>query len=135
VLGGLVFQELSRQYLKEFGTDWARKAPLELVNLDRTQSETDQEGLNRVVLLSRVLPSDVTIGYEDLRHLVLKSINGETIRSLSEVPEALKKAKQGVHRIEFTGDPSVMFLDAKAVEAVAPMLQRSYGLPALSRLP
>jgi S1-C subfamily serine protease len=135
VLGGLVFQELSRQYLKEFGADWARKAPLELVNLDRTQGETDQEVAERVVLLSRVLPSDVTIGYEDLRHLVLKSINGETIHSLSEIPEALKKAKLGVHRIEFTGDPSVMFVDAKAAESVAPMLQRSYGLPALSRLP
>jgi hypothetical protein len=135
VLGGFVFQELSRQYLKEFGTDWARKAPLDLVNIDRTQSETDQEALNRVIVLSRVLPSDVTIGYEDLRHMVLKAINGQAIHRLLDIPEALKKSQQGVHRFDLIGDPSVVFLDAKAAEAVAPTLQRSYGLPALSRLP
>lgn len=135
VLGGLVLQELSRQYLKEFGADWPRKAPLELVNLDRTQGEADNGALKRVVVLSRVLPSDLTVGYEDLRHLVLKAINGQTINGLSDVPEALKKAADGVHRIDLTGDPSVLFLDAKAAEMAGPALQRSYGLPALSRLP
>jgi hypothetical protein len=135
VLGGLVLQELSRQYLKEFGADWARKAPLDLAHIDRTQSESDEESRRHVVVLSRVLPSDVTVGYEDLRHLILKAINGQTIKDLSDVPESLKKAVNGVHRIELSGDPSLIFLDAKAVEAVGPALQRSYGLPALSRLP
>jgi S1-C subfamily serine protease len=134
VLGGLILQELSRQYLKEFGADWPRKAPMDLVNIDRTQGETDGEVRQRVVVLSRVLPSDVTVGYEDLRHLVLKSVNGQAIGSLSDVPEALSKSERGVHRLEFLGDPSVIFLDAKAVEAAGPSLQRSYGLPALSRL-
>lgn len=135
VLGGLVLQELSRQYLKEFGADWSRKAPLDLVNIDRTQSENEQETRRRVVVLSRVLPSDVTVGYEDLRHIILKAINGQTINDLADVPESLKKAVNGVHKVELSGDPSVIFLDAKAVEAVGPALQRSYGLPALSRLP
>ena len=135
VLGGLVLQELSRQYLKEFGADWARKAPLELVNLDRTQGETDQESLKRIVLITRVLPSDVTVGYEDLRHIVVKAINGYPIKSLSDVPESLNKAVNGVHKLELTGDPSLVFLDAKAVDIAGPLLQRSYGLPALSRLP
>lgn len=134
ILGGFVLQELSRQYLKEFGAEWFRKAPLDLVHIDRTQSETDQEEKSRVVVLTRVLPSDVTIGYEDLRHLILKKINGEAIKDLTDVPKALLKAKGGVHRIELGGDPSLIFLDVKAAEAVGPSLQRSYGLPALSRL-
>lgn len=134
VLGGLVFQELSRQYLKEFGSDWQRKAPLELLNIDRTQSETDNETRKRVVILTRVLPSDVTVGYEDLRNLVLQKLNGETINSLSDVPAALLKARDGVHRLEFTGDPSLIFIDAQAAEAVGPTLQKSYGLPNLSRM-
>lgn len=134
VLGGLVFQELSRQYLKEFGSDWQRKAPLELLNIDRTQSETDNETRKRVVILTRVLPSDVTVGYEDLRNLVLQKINGEVINGLSDVPKALLKARNGVHRVEFTGDPSLIFIDAKSAEAVGPSLQKSYGLPALNRM-
>src|SRR5437868_14309267 len=39
VLGGLIFQELSRQYLKEWGPNWQREAPQRFVYLDRFQSE------------------------------------------------------------------------------------------------
>ncbi len=39
ILGGLVLEELSRQYLKEWGPDWAKKAPEDLVYLERHQSE------------------------------------------------------------------------------------------------
>ncbi len=134
VLGGLVLQELSRQYLKEFGADWSHKAPLDLVHLDRTQGETNEDGVKRIVMLTRVLPSDVTVGYEDLRHIIVKSINGEAINSLADVPKSLEKATDGLHRIQLSGEPSLLFLDAKSVEAVGPALQRSYGLPALSRL-
>jgi S1-C subfamily serine protease len=134
VLGGLVLQELSRQYLKEFGADWGRKGPMELVQLDRVQSELPDTGIKRAVVLTRVLPSDVTVGYEDLRNLLVTAINGMPLTSLADVPKAMEKATDGLHRIGLKGDPSLIFLDAKAAEATGPALQRAYGLPALSRL-
>jgi hypothetical protein len=66
VLGGLIFQELSRQYLKEWGSNWQREAPQRLVYLDHFQSELFPEGNRRVVILSQVLPANSTIGYDDL---------------------------------------------------------------------
>ena len=39
VLGGLIFQELSRQYFKEWGGNWQKEAPQRFVYLDRYQSE------------------------------------------------------------------------------------------------
>jgi S1-C subfamily serine protease len=134
VLGGLVLQELSRQFLKEFGADWSRKAPLELVQLDRVQSELPDEGIKRAVVLTRVLPSDVTVGYEEIRHVQVTAINGMPLTCLADVPTAMAKAVDGLHRIELKGDPSLIFLDAKAVESSGSLLQRAYGLPALSRL-
>jgi len=134
VLGGLVLQELSRQYLKEFGADWSRKAPMELVQVDRIQSELPEDGIKRVVVLTRVLPSDVTVGYEDLRNLLVTAINGMPLTCLADVPKAMAKATDGLHRIELKGDPSLIFLDATAAEANGQALQRAYGLPALSRL-
>src|SRR5690606_19718695 len=44
ILGGMVLQELSRQYLKEWGPDWQKKAPEELIYLDRAQNELFPEG-------------------------------------------------------------------------------------------
>jgi S1-C subfamily serine protease len=134
VLGGLVLEELSRQYLKEFGADWLHKAPLELVNLDRTQGENAEEKRTRIVILTRVLPSDLTVGYEDLRHQVVTAINGQPLSSLDDVPKALEKALDGLHKVELVGDPSVVFLDAKGVQSIGAELQKSYGLPALNRL-
>ena len=67
VLGGLIFQELSRQYLKEWGPNWQREAPQRLVYIDHFQSELFPERNRRVVILSQVLPANSTIGYDDTR--------------------------------------------------------------------
>jgi len=48
VLGGLIFQELSRQYLKEWGGNWLREAPQRFVYLDHFQSELFPEGRRRI---------------------------------------------------------------------------------------
>jgi hypothetical protein len=39
VVGGLVFQELGRQYLREWGAGWEKRAPQRLLYLDRFQHE------------------------------------------------------------------------------------------------
>lgn len=134
ILGGLVFQELSRTFLKEFGADWARKAPQDLVHLDAIQSEMEEDPRKRVVFLSRVLPSQVTIGYESLRFQAVRSINGVALQSLADLPKALTQAKDGVHRIEFTSEPFQIFVDAAGAEQSIPDLQRSYRIPAMQRL-
>ena len=71
MLGGLIFQELSRQYLSEWGTNWLKEAPQRFVYLDRFQSELFPDGNRRVVILSQVLPANSTIGYDDLAYLTV----------------------------------------------------------------
>jgi S1-C subfamily serine protease len=134
VLGGLVLQELSRQYLKEWGNDWVKKAPENFVYFDRQQAELFPDGPRKLVFLSRVLPSSATVGYEDLRTLVVKRINNVELQGLEDIPGALEKAADGMHKVEFDGDPTAIYLDAKAVADEAPNLMRQYRLPALQRL-
>lgn len=134
ILGGLVLQELSRQYLKEWGADWQKKAPDELVYLDRAQEELFPDGAQKIVFLSRVLPSDATVGYEDLNHLIVTEINDVPLRSLADVPGALGKANNGTHKIEFSTDPSVIYLDSQQVAISEEILAKTYRLPALKRL-
>ena len=134
IIGGLVIQELSRQYLREFGADWQKRGPEDLVYLDRYQSDLFKDGPKKVVILSRVLPSDTTIGYEELRGLVVTKVNGVALQSLADLPGALAKATNGLHKIEFDEDPRVIWLDAKEAEALGPKLQTSYRIPVLQRL-
>jgi len=134
VLGGLIFQELSRQYLKEWGANWQKDAPQDFVYLDRFQSELFPEGNRRVVILSQVLPANSTIGYDDFSYLVVQKVNGKPIHSLGDLAEAVKAPVNGFHEIETVDDPKRLELDAAEVTAEAEALQKNYGLPALQRL-
>jgi hypothetical protein len=134
VLGGLVLQELSRQYLREWGADYTKKAPEDLVYLERQQNELFREGGRKVVFLSRVLPSDATVGYEELHYLIVTKINGQEILRLADVPKALEKAQSGLHKIEFSSEPSTIYLDAAQVKSSEQILAKTYRLPALKRL-
>src|SRR6266576_2478451 len=134
VLGGLIFQELSRQYLKEWGPNWQREAPQRLVYLDRFQSELFPQGNQRVVILSQVLPANSTIGYDDLSYLTVTKVNGKEIRSLADLAEAVKQPIEGFIKIETEEDPKQIELDAAQVAAEAPELQENYGISSLQRL-
>lgn len=134
VVGGLILQELSRQYLKDFGADWARRAPDRLVFFDRFQTELFKDGPKKLVFLSRVLPTSGTVGYEELNHLLIKKINGMEIQSLDDVPKALENPTNGFHRIDFEEDPKTIYLDAAEVKRTEQMVQMQYRLPLLKRL-
>jgi S1-C subfamily serine protease len=133
VLGGLVFQELSRSYLREWGSDWRSDAPARLVYLDTYQDELPANR-GKVVFLSQVLPADTVVGYEDLSPTVVTKINGREIRSLEDVAEAAKHPISGFDKIELESDPGVLYLNARDIAASAEELKESYGLPALSNL-
>lgn len=131
ILGGLVLQELTGQYLREWGNEWQNQAPQRLVYNARYFDELFGKDRGRLVLLSQVLPSSDTIGYEQLRYLLVTKINNQPIRKLADVAEAVKTPVNGFHKVEFSEDPKVIYLDAREIEANAPVLQKNYGLPAL----
>ena len=105
ILGGLIFQELSRQYLKEWGPNWQKEAPQRFVYLDRYQSELYPDGNRRVVVLSQVLPANNTIGYDELAYLTIKKVNGKEVKSLAEFAEAVKQPLNDFVKIETEEDP------------------------------
>jgi hypothetical protein len=135
VLGGLIFQELTRQYLKEWGTNWQKEAPQDFVYLDKFQSELFPEGHRKVVIISQILPANGTLGYDDFSYLVVKKVNGMEIHSLGDLAQAVKKPMDGFHVIETVDDPKQLELSVDEVAAEAEALQKNYGLPASQRLP
>jgi S1-C subfamily serine protease len=134
VLGGLIFQELSRQYLREWSGNWLKDAPPRFVYFDRFQSELFPDGNRRVVILSQVLPATSTIGYDDLAYLTVTKVNGKEIKSLADVAQAVEHPIDGFIKIETEEDPKQLELDVKQIEEEAPALQQNYGITALERL-
>src|SRR2546421_2566080 len=134
VLGGLIFEELSRQYLREWGANWMKDAPQRMVYKDRFQSELYPDGNRRVVVLTQVLPANTTIGYDEVAYLTVRKVNGKEVKSLAELANAVKEPADGFITIETEEDPKQIALEAKQVEAEAEALKQNYGLPSLQRL-
>jgi S1-C subfamily serine protease len=133
ILGGLVFRELSRPYLQEWGGNWTKDAPQRLVYLDAFQNELPADR-GKIVFLSQVFPTPGTLGYEDLEHVVVSKVNGAPIKSLDDIAKAVASSKGGFLKIEFDEDPTFIYLDASDVEKSKSQLMQDYGIPALENL-
>lgn len=132
ILGGLVFGELSRQYLREWGPAWQREAPQRFVYFDHYQGDLFPKP-RKIVFLSQILPNNDTIGYPQLNYMAVERVNGQPIYRLEDVAKAIEKPINGFHKIEFDLDPKVMYLDANQVQQDAAQLQKTYSLPAMRR--
>lgn len=133
ILGGLVFRELSRPYLQEWGGNWPKDAPQRLVYLDAFQNELPPDR-GKIVFLSQVFPTPNTLGYENLEHLVVSKVNGVLIKSLDDLAKAAASPKDGFVKIEFDEDPSYIYLDATDIEKSKKQLMEDYGIPSLENL-
>ncbi|MBW1841768.1 MAG: PDZ domain-containing protein [Deltaproteobacteria bacterium] len=134
ILGGLVFQELSGSYLKEYGSRWQMKAPVDLVYYEAFQDALEMNGREKIVFLSSLLPTSYTVGYDTLSNTVVNRINNQTITRLEDIPRALETPIDGFHRIEFEHRPKVIYLDPREIPKINNQIQKRYALPALSNL-
>ena len=134
LFGGLLFQELNRQYLKEWGSNWQKEAPIKFVYFDRYQSEIFSPDRGRLIIISHILSAPSTIGYDQLSYLVVEKVNGRTIHGMNDLAIALKSPIDGFHKIEVSEDPKTLYIDARTVETDTAALSKQYGLPITSRL-
>jgi S1-C subfamily serine protease len=131
VKGGLVFQELSRPILEGFGEDWESRAPLNLLDA-YANPEKYQDTLRRVVFLSGVIPTPATVGYERLRNLVVRKVNGKDVTDMKSLIAAFDGNLNELHSVEFADENLTVQLDeAIATSVDSQLLQR--GISRLSR--
>ncbi len=134
ILGGLILQELSLPYLREFGARWSLRAPTHLVYYAKNQNFIDVGEREKIVILSRVMPTSYTFGYESLSNLVVTRINHKAIGRLEDAVSALETPVNGFHKIEFEQIPKVIFLDPLEIPKIESQIRKRYKLPALKNL-
>ena len=131
IKGGLVFQELSRPLLESFGENWQSRAPLNFLDALENPGKYEDK-MDRVIFLSGSIPTPATVGYERLRNLIVRKVNGKDIRNMKGLVEAFKGKPGGLHSIEFAEEDFTVHLDDAVTTAVdAQLLQR--GITRLSR--
>lgn len=137
IAGGLVFLELDGDYLRSWSGEWWNRAPIRLV-APYTQVEGHQDtDRRRIVILSQVLPSAWSIGYQTCRDLPVRRIDGREIDGIADVVEAFATASGPFVRIEFhpNEERSELVVDAAALPEATARVLRDYGIAAAHRLP
>jgi len=134
VVGGLVFQELTGAYLQEWGDKWSERAPQRLVEYFTFQQDKRPDPDKKLVFLSQVLPSPITLGYQQLSGLVLLQLNGQEIKSLAELAKIVDSCTSGNLVFEFRDEPGKLILNAGELPASSEKIGKDYGLRELRRL-
>lgn len=116
ILGGLLFQELTLNYLQLAGREWRERAPFRLLYAQTNQDEFMKQGRRKLVFLSGVLPTPGTVGYERLRQLILTKVNDKPVNDIKDLAEALKSPIEGIHKIEFNDHPKLIHVEAAQAE-------------------
>ncbi len=134
ILGGMIFQELTKPYLESWGDSWPTRAPFRLVYAGANPEIYEEEGREKLVFLSNVLKTPSTLGYEGLNSVIVKSVNGKPVGTIRELAEIFENVPEdGIHRIELDDYPKIMFVrDDISREVNRQLLQ--FGIGQLLRL-
>ena len=131
IKGGLVFQELSRPLLESFGENWEARAPLDFLDALENPEKYDSK-VDRIIFLSGSIPTPATVGYESLRNLIVRKVNGKEIKNMKGLMEAFTSHPGESHSIEFQEQKFTVYLEEAVCTAVdSQLLQR--GISKLSR--
>jgi hypothetical protein len=132
ITGGFVLQKLTREYLAEWGDDWAGKVSPQLYHNYRYLSFKPTPERSDIVILSYVLPANINLGYSNLGQIVVKKYNGMTIRSIKDILTAQKLNPESRYDvIEFEKDNPVVVIPREQLPTADMFIQRNYGIQKL----
>jgi S1-C subfamily serine protease len=135
IYGGLVFTPLSLDYLKSIGTTYTQSGGRDLIyELIYRHLEDPKHWRPQPVVLSSILDAEVNANLSTRGQALVDTINGQTIKQLSDVPKAFAAAKGPFDIIEFFPDHHFeVLLHDQAAQAL-PDILTTYSVPAQSRL-
>ena len=135
VLGGFVFQQLSRDYFFLWGRDFSGKAPPHLYHYYADQSFQPSPQRKDIVILSYVLPAEINQGYQQLSRIVVDSVNGNKISSMKDIATALNETPEsGLIEVSFEMDNPVVVISKDALPAATAQIAQIYGIPKLANI-
>ncbi len=135
VTAGFVIQKLTRDYLRIWGEDFSGKVPPHLYQYYRSHAFAPTDDRREIVVLTYVLPAEISLGYHGLGRLVIKRFNGMAVTRLADIVTAKAlNPDSPFDIIEFEQDSPTVVIPRADLAAADAMITRTYGISKLSRL-
>lgn len=120
VYGGLLFEPLTSNYMTMLQDAYGRVLPV-------YEKEESYKDYKQLVVLVRVLPYDVNLGYSDAENLIIAKVNGEKYVDFKDFARRIKEAKTEFIVFETDNEDEIV-LDRAEVEAQKEDLMRNYNI-------
>jgi len=124
IIGGLVFETLTLNYLMEYGTekDWHINAPKELFNFYINGEPTNEQ--REIVVLVKVLADEINVGYHDFVDAVISSVNGIKVARIGDLVRGFEKNRGEYHIVEDIRGYKMVLDRKKVVESGERILKK-----------
>jgi len=122
IYGGVVFMPLTKNYLFEWGRNWAQKAPIRFTDIVKNANFPDEEH-SEVVFIQSVLADRENAGYE-MANIIVTEVNGVKVDSFETLVQTLEETQYENAKITLQGGSQIILEKHKAKEANARLLQR-----------
>lgn len=134
IVGGLVIQELTRDYLREWGKDWENTGNKKYLYNYFYREQENPSLRARLVILNKVIPDKFNIGYHDMNDMVLRQVNGRNISRLEDVAEALRTPEGKFHRFSLEESNQEIILPVSGLGAADKRMAENYRIDRLRNL-
>ena len=125
IYGGLVFSPLTLNYLKTW-KDWETNSPSNLLNYLVNESPTvDRE---EVVVMIKVLESDINVGYNEYSNQRIVKVNGQKVINLEQMISKIEEQNEKPFVILETERGDQLVLNNKRAIAEHEAILRLYGV-------
>lgn len=134
ISGGIIFQVLSREFLKSW-RDWWHNADFLFLyyymyhDIDNLYPEREE-----FVIINQILPDPINTYVSTISFMVVNTINGKKILNLEDVIEAFKQPAGDYHVIILDGGWKPVILEAALMEEANARIMRQFGIPSEMRL-
>ncbi len=125
IYGGLVFQPLTENYLREWGNDWSYVTPKKMMVAYEEGAQTLQK--KEIVVLNQVLPHKISEGYHTVHNVLVHKVNNISVQSLSHLMGLLEKTTQKTVVIT-TSEGEKIILDRAQVKKNAPEILQKFSI-------
>ena len=97
ILGGMLFEPVTLNYLKTWGKKWIFSAPDDLTHYYLYGKRTDDR--KEIIVLVEVLADEINVGYHDLDNRVVSHVNGKKISTMEDLVAAFENHAGKYHII------------------------------------
>ena len=135
VYGGLVFVQVTRNFLETRGSKWISDIPYYLRYLFYYSQQLNQEPLRKeYVVLAEILPDEINAYCDSFKNLPVESVNGTEIWSLADLHKNIDQAENDFCVIKFMGSTQPLILDTQKVKSRQQDILTQYQVPNATRL-